>query len=66
MDILELKNPEPKIKNSMEGLKRRLNKTEHRISKHTEMLQECISTETEKRLERSKPKRHDVELSQMV
>lgn len=38
MDILELKNPEPKIKNSVEGLKRRLNKTEHRISKHTEML----------------------------
>lgn len=32
MDILELKSTEPKIKNSVEGLQRGLNKIEDRIS----------------------------------
>lgn len=31
MDISELKNPEVKIKNSMEGFKRRINKTKIKL-----------------------------------
>ena len=35
MDILQLKNPESKIKTSMERFKEKINKRENWISKHT-------------------------------